>query len=406
MPEETTKEIWHGELVSTSKTGTGSNPSEPTMTTMSWKDTIYGVRVPNYRWRIRNHLNATSSLEANQFIATNSPGMQVVDGYVALNQSPASYRAAWHIGAPHGGHITPFTTGAVPTGSAENDAAGAWYKSVRNKMSTFKGSVFAAESRDAKRMMWTRATKMISMISPYQRRLRRRWYAKGSRRARLKALSDSWLELQFGWLPLISDIEDAHKALNNPTPQYKRAKGGPVSHVTIVDRNSGTATVGAITMATEYTETTRYEVTYYGEVKARVEPRASGLQDFGFTVREFLPTAWEVIPWSFAIDYFTNVGDIITAASYANASISWIGKRMISSRIRTRTTTSSPSTSLVAGQRTLIGIASSSRGEARLVRRMPVISVEVPSLSWQLPSWKQTLNLAALAASRRLRLFH
>jgi len=36
---------------------------------------------------------------------------------------------------------------------------------------------------------------------------------------------------------------------------------------------------------------------------------------FGFQPSEFLPTAWELLPWSFLADYFSNIGDCLTAWS-------------------------------------------------------------------------------------------
>jgi hypothetical protein len=52
---------------------------------------------------------------------------------------------------------------------------------------------------------------------------------------------------------------------------------------------------------------------------------------FGFTPSEFIPTAWELLPWSFLIDYFTNIGDILSSAVTQTAPVNFVNKtvRMI-----------------------------------------------------------------------------
>jgi hypothetical protein len=348
------------------------------------------------------HFNATTSMSASRFEAENQSGEIDLLGSTSSTSSVPN-RFFRRVGRPHNGVVTPFTTGAVDQGNAANEAASAWYRNVRNAMSSFKGSVFAGEAREARRMMWTRATQMLSRVGPYQSRQQRAWRGRGSKRAKAKALSDNYLELQFGWLPLANDIKSAHNTLHNPTPQYKRVSAG-ARHRAVVSSATSDATIGVCVQEYQERQVTQYEVKYYGEIRARRDPTGSKLLDFGLGVREFAPTAWEILPWSFLVDYFTNVGDIITAKSYASIHPTWAGKTVRSMREITRTSNGHPAPSL-AWSRVNVAIASLSRGTAWSVTRAPVIVVEVPSLSWQLPGWKQALNMTALAVSRRLRLF-
>lgn len=45
--------------------------------------------------------------------------------------------------------------------------------------------------------------------------------------------------------------------------------------------------------------------------------------DFGIMPSQFLPTVWELIPYSWLVDYFTNMGDIVAAACRNYGDLSW-----------------------------------------------------------------------------------
>jgi hypothetical protein len=255
-------------------------------------------------------------------------------------------------------------------------------------------------------MMVSRANRILGSISPHQRRLQKRWRGKGSKRAKAKALSDSWLELSFGWLPLFSDIEDAVKALNEPRTQYARVFGAS-RHSEVQANNSLSWGVGIGKGAGQYQEITSYDVKYYGEIRARETPQGSKLMDFGLHRREFLPTLWEVIPWSWLVDYFTNVGSIVNALSYASADICWASRVVKTSRKRTASMSFAIVDADNTVQQTYVNIPSSWEAERVQTVRTGTVEVPVPGLTWRMPdSPHRWINLAALAVSKRLRLFY
>lgn len=385
---------------------TGSMPDpQPNDSIATTGGSLVGTTMPGWRRRIRQHYSAVTNLDATKTEIMDAPGKAQVIQIVKSTGLVGTYAAA--AGAPAGGNVSSVPIGVISTEKATNMAAGEFYKNVRNKMSTFKGSVFAAEFREAKSMMIDRSRRIISSIDPYQRQLKRRWYGKGSKRSRLKLLSDSWLELQFGWLPLISDIEDAHKALNNPRPQYAHVVGSGSDFI-IVSRGQVSSGSGIIVHRGSQTESTECEVKYYGQVRAYANPAGGGpMQDFGLHAREFLPTAWEVLPWSFAVDYFTNVGDIVNAIAYAGSNVQWAGKVTTCSReVKRETHMYGVADTATLMYVTTLSLPFISRVKSSSVARRNEFSVPIPSLLWGIPSRKQFLNLAALAVSRRLRLFN
>jgi len=163
-------------------------------------------------------------------------------------------------------------------------------------------------------------------------------------------VGDLWLEQAFGWRPLMMDIEDAIKAYNalflkdrvvkvsvgatdySNHPWYPR-----MERILRQYCSSGVHP----TYSTEIRDVQLTSITRIrGAVVAKAKTTAQGrLQSFGFTPEEFVPTAWELLPWSFLADYFANIGDILSAFVTDTSSIAWTSKsnvRIVDQKIWTR----------------------------------------------------------------------
>jgi hypothetical protein len=383
------------------------NPLPPYLYT-TWTDYVDGFKNPLWKLQVIRGEGATTDFVATERVVKVEEGaFQVRYSWVPGAPEDARLKSAIVMG-PLLAHMNidlPMGVNGIHVGTADNDAAGDWYKKVRNRMSTFKGLTFAAESLEAKRMIFDRSTKMLTKIPIFQNLLRKRWVRSRTKRGKLRTLSNSWLELQYGWAPLVSDLEDANKVLQNPTPQYKYVKGE--GNARSIEENSSDEG-GQNDVFWDLTKrlSSRYYIKYYGVIQARADPSGSRLQDWGLTTREFLPTLWEVIPWSFAVDYFTNVSDIINAVSYASVGVRWVSRAQIWERTCTRRyVCRSTPPSYLPVYNVDFNIPSSVIVTSRkVVRTAKIGDIPIPSLQFQLPNWKQTLNLAALAVSRRLRL--
>lgn len=133
----------------------------------------------------------------------------------------------------------------------------------------------------------------------------------------LRWSSNYWLKWRFAMLPLVSDANALADAFNKDAKRFetewiisrsvgesKRAYSGPVYL-------SGSSNMR---FTTGYRETATATVKYRGAVVSKGQ--GSQFKRFGLTAEEFLPSVWEVIPYSWLIDYATNTGDVIRTWSY------------------------------------------------------------------------------------------
>jgi hypothetical protein len=130
-----------------------------------------------------------------------------------------------------------------------------------------------------------------------------------------KSLANNWLELQYGWKPILSDIDESMRALANylegstssqrvsGTAKLSRELKAP--HWGPVGPNVYPA-VGLETNTSAWS--TRYACTY------RVSsPVTSFLSQLGFT--NPINLVWEILPWSFVADWVLPIGPFLESMS-------------------------------------------------------------------------------------------
>lgn len=121
------------------------------------------------------------------------------------------------------------------------------------------------------------------------------------------SLHKSWLELQYGWKPLLSDIYEAHKAFfdrtNVPRVQYAR------SSITTRGSKLNDAPL----------DYSAWSDTRKRSVIVKLTEKHSAWQDMGLTDPASL--AWEMLPFSFVADWFIPIGTYLEARSFVNGSI-------------------------------------------------------------------------------------
>ncbi len=192
--------------------------------------------------------------------------------------------------------------------------------------SDFDLSVFLGESPEALRLISDSAIRIRKAYSAVRRadlvsaaealgaKPRKSFYPNkrasqpGKEGSYANSVSQRWLELQYGWLPLLKDVHGGAHALaqqlNNPLVQTYRVRMRKPLAVTpnssVISNGGGWA--------------------FRGETRAQLIARVketSVVEVNGLT--DPLSVAWELLPWSFVADWFIPVGNYLAARSLARA---------------------------------------------------------------------------------------
>jgi hypothetical protein len=128
-----------------------------------------------------------------------------------------------------------------------------------------------------------------------------------------------WLEGVFGWSPLVGDVinfaETAAEIANGFKHLYIKVSGS--SHRNYTSRyvgQSGIEFVSAgITTCTSSIET---DIGWHFQCNRTLAvEKPSATQLLGLTLWDVVPSVYEIIPYSWLVDYFSNIGDIISCMS-------------------------------------------------------------------------------------------
>lgn len=381
----------------------------------------------NRDWRrlIAEGASATTSLNGRKAVLHLSPGFFDASA-VQVGQPPASTVGAkvWYYGS--GNFFQGLNFPGVPGGvslATLNQAKGAFLQRAQQVHTKLKGMTVAGEfgktlsmiKQSAIALRYREITRYLDALQKERKRMSPRYLKKPKsqswdeflRKHKRKVISETWLEYSYGWKPLISDIRDGAKAVseiaNQTVHPLDEMVSVSISNSSQLSRVADQFTSGPVVL--NYTKLLINKETckFYGKVYVTI-PNAYQPPDqlLGFSVQEFVPTVWELIPYSFLVDYFTNIGDLLSAYSYGTSSVRWV----------TQTTVNDysfkvvdpqfvwPSWSGIYRKETELGVPGSAEWVVNVVTRAPYIPSDLyPSFRFEVPGMGSTkwLNIAALA---------
>lgn len=290
-----------------------------------------GVKVPRWKYRIQHLQSATSAysrvgdlkIEGDDY----SCGVSFNTGQMSYSDEYKGNTPLWSV--PPVAEHDPL---------AYEEALGNFLSSASDAIAPFKGGVFLGELKETLQMLRRPASALRDGMSSYLQRARRltgRGRRPLSARRRIseinKVLSGTWLEYVYGWRPLLQDIEaatDAYAKLNariETVRAYGKAKRSSIVYEYSSTDNHPNYLHWLTEEINKVTTTSRLKGVCKAYATGVDQDSAQGILDtLGFNLAEFVPTVWELIPYSFVVDMFTNVGDILNSGLGLTADWVWL----------------------------------------------------------------------------------
>lgn len=357
---------------------------------------VTGDKNPNYKDLISSGGNATSRLEAvnYSFAAVMDPVLvtrPTIDGDYWENSTLI------YLSDPDN---TSFLLNSNDINITESEVLTSFSNFVRKQQTPFQAQVFLGESREILQLLRDPFKGLLKVVNGFTSK--RKKLRKGS-----KAIADLWLETRFAVLPLMSDVNSILDIFLGDVNRRNRDRFfGRTSKVLSNDYLTESMTING---RASYHYEDKYEVFLKCGVLFEKIDRHDDLSNYLHSslldISNVAVTAYELTPWSFLVDYFTNVGDIISAASLAGININYTSV----SRVRTQTITSKNIAGTHAVNAPYFVISSgyvNQEAFATVTKRTvsrSILSGTIPPLTFEIPSSGVKLaNISALIASKLL----
>jgi hypothetical protein len=348
-----------------------------------------GVSNPNWRMQVKARTNAGTT--ASGYKSKNSlPSFWAVKRTVSdvyESRGVCGMSSAYDIGV------------TIPSNAADSRARVKFLQNYLNSRQSFQSGVFLGELRETLHMIRHPALAFRKGLDVYHGAVKERLRRITNERVKKSIVGGTWLEYSFGWTPLISDIKSGMKAL------AETLSGKYVSNILSSQDSDDlgfqtnfvdTPLIGGLGLKAVTQFHTVVTVRYKGGLYSGISYYPGSIREnWGITWSQIVPTIWELIPYSFLVDYFSNLGDVLTVMSNGPVSLAWGNKtvRMERSGIC--------KVSVTGGQ------GSASDGSTSLVAfvRQPInlVSAGLSDLQFKVPGFgsKKWLNIGALALLKR-----
>lgn len=208
-------------------------------------------------------------------------------------------------------------------------------RKASNAITPFQSGIFLGELHKTLHMIRHPAQSLLRLMRDYQRAVMKRTRGKPSFDAAKRVILDTYLEYTYGWRPFFMDVDNGMQALatyaaKNPF-HVERFQAYGKDEVASNDTTQSALT--SVNILTKWEHKSVEKARVAAGIRIYTDGSLCGSAwTFGLNTDQFLPTAWELLPYSFLIDYFTNIGTIVDAWSIVNGNLAFAcyGRKTIS----------------------------------------------------------------------------
>lgn len=384
-----------------------------------------GSHDPNFRVKIRQNLNASGQMS----ITAQNAGTSDADVKIYWRKSASGPDSNTIYSSGHNGVFFGLNV-PIPVTShwASNDLDKACAIAIRTlqrkwtgRRRAVMGIAMAGELGKTIDMIIRPAKGLQNAVKTYISRAKKLAKRATRRDGIAKVIADTWLETVFGWKPLIGDIKDGAQAIARiATRDYLereqfRAYGEYPKQVfqTIgILGPIGFSPISGVLYDLVREQTMNSQCILYGVWSTRLQDSNLTkslaerlIERSGFGFEDWAPSAWELVPWSFLVDYFSNIGDVIEASCNTLDGPLWVEEVDITRSFdlrKMKPNSDNPKANFGARFVTQQGADIFTWSELTSVTRKGFDMAKIrPTLSFSLPVDMQWLNIAALAAGAR-----
>jgi len=364
---------------------------------------------PLYRQKIANGFNATNGysktwtdrnkpMSVGRFTQTTRIDVGGVGNWKVQRILTDDYR--------HNSYELDIPAAGAFASKAETVAVQQFIRQARQRLSEAQALVTLGEGREAVRMILGARRSLFNKLRSFQSSAKKRAKGRIGEAGKKKAVAESWLEYSFGWAPLIGDVTNLANAAAATVAGSMRSFSvsgsgrdvGLQDAATEVNMGFGGMIGNALCLKRTRAVSNCW---YKGAMAVHINEPGRFKSQFGLTMDNWLPSIWELVPWSFAIDYFTGLGDFISSLTFPTSSLRYYCRTRKTQVIRElynpTCTKNSYSNGLDLEYDATPPEASAQSGS--IVRDVPDVLIRWPS--FRIPGYKEAyINLAALGALR------
>lgn len=377
----------------------GATTTQRSFTT--WNDQVMLGKSPDgWKYKLANGSDVTSTLDGYKQVHGNA-GLAYTHTGTKTGFRDARITVGVNV---NGGSETTYPS-AVVDSYAEYKAASKLLGSYISATNTWRGGNFIAEFAETVQMLahplkslYSHTWSFVGNVGKLKKVYRRDPVRYG------RLLGGAWLAYAFGIKPLVDDINDAQSAVDHLANELGACDTLPIKGYgtaeTLESQYTGASVPQCPYARFDEYRVSRSKVKYYGAIRAAPMNFPSVATDFGVGFADIVPAVWEAVPWSFLVDYFVNVGEVLDSARLASANLAWLAQGK-SVELVSNSSDIYPAYS-VANPLGYVVTAGGGRAVAKRVwkHRVGVGSIPYPGFNFRIPgiSSLKWCNVAALTA--------